>query len=437
MLNDVSTSQAQAPLQPLTRRAIRDAERRAALIAEAPAFASRRERRAAERLAAPEIAAPAASMPAPVAVRRPAGLGTPRPTALAAPLTTDTVRILKPAPAVAPAQAPELPAVVVPATSRIAPALAAVDELRSTADLSDITIDEVELPISIRRNLATMQPVASRRRGSKRAFVRVKREHTRLPLSRGAVVRSAAGVAMLGVAASVAVVTTLPAAAQNEQASSDSISTLPGAQSLTVGAGTVDTAGAAVSERGETYAVATMGTATAYNTMFGVQRPDANTYANNPTAAVQWPFPVGVVISDYFGGRVAPCSGCSSDHKGVDFTPGEGTPIGSVAAGRVTEVVTTDGGGLGVHVKVEHIVNGERVVSVYGHMLMGSIPVKVGDIVNVGDELGKVGNTGASTGAHLHLEIHVNGVQVDPMAWLKANNVATTIVDRPEAAVHA
>lgn len=426
---------------------MREAERRAVLVAEAPAaplaFASRRERRAAERLAAPvavsPISAPIAVAPKTASVTRRAAAPAARIAApLAASMAPDTARIQKPALAVAVQRAPELPAVVVPTTAKIAPALAPIDDVRSTADLSDITIDEIELPISIRRNLDAMQPVAGRRRGSKRAFVRVKRDRTRGPISRGAAVRSAAGVAMLGVAASVAVVTTLPAAAQNEQqTSNDTVEAMPGAQSLTVGAGMVDTASAAVAEGGETYAVATMGTATAYNTMFGVPRPDPKAYTNNPTAAVQWPFPVGVVISDYYGGRIAPCSGCSSDHKGVDFTPGEGTPIGAVAAGRVITAHQTDNGGLGVYVEVEHIINGQRVVSVYAHLLVGSIPVKVGDVINVGDEVGKVGNTGSSTGAHLHLEIHIGADKVDPFAWLVANNIPTTVVDRPDAAVQA
>jgi murein DD-endopeptidase MepM/ murein hydrolase activator NlpD len=54
-------------------------------------------------------------------------------------------------------------------------------------------------------------------------------------------------------------------------------------------------------------------------------------------------------------------------------------------------------------------------------MQAGTIIVSMGETVQVGQILGFVGSTGASTGAHLHLEIHVNGVPVDPFAWLKAN----------------
>ncbi|GAA2236070.1 hypothetical protein GCM10009851_21340 [Herbiconiux moechotypicola] len=149
----------------------------------------------------------------------------------------------------------------------------------------------------------------------------------------------------------------------------------------------------------------------------------ADTFTNNPNGAIQWPFPVGVPISDYFGARESPGGIGSTDHKGVDFTPGQGTPIQAVADGVVSLVQRSDNGGLGVYVTVDHVVNGQPVTSVYGHMLTGSIEVEVGQVVKVAQTLGRVGNTGTSTGAHLHLEIHLDGTPVDPYAWLQANAV--------------
>lgn len=143
-------------------------------------------------------------------------------------------------------------------------------------------------------------------------------------------------------------------------------------------------------------------------------------FTNNPNGTIQWPFPIGVPISSGFGDRIAPCRGCSSYHEGVDFTPGIGTAIQAIADGVVSQVADNSWG-LGSHVIIDHHINGQLVQSVYGHMLRGSIRVVVGQEVKVTDEVGQVGSTGASTGAHLHLEIHVNGVQVDPFAWLKAN----------------
>jgi murein DD-endopeptidase MepM/ murein hydrolase activator NlpD len=54
-------------------------------------------------------------------------------------------------------------------------------------------------------------------------------------------------------------------------------------------------------------------------------------------------------------------------------------------------------------------------------MITGSSPLAVGQAVKVGDLVGLVGSTGASTGAHLHLEIRPDGVAVDPFAWLEAH----------------
>ena len=142
-------------------------------------------------------------------------------------------------------------------------------------------------------------------------------------------------------------------------------------------------------------------------------------YSVNPTGSIRWPFPIAVPISSGFGPRVS-CGYCSSDHKGVDFTPGSGTPIQVIADGIVVHVGTIRYG-LGHNVRVAHNINGQRVESIYGHKQAGSIAVLEGQQVQVGDVLGNVGSTGASTGAHLHLEIHINGVAVDPYNWLKAN----------------
>lgn len=143
-------------------------------------------------------------------------------------------------------------------------------------------------------------------------------------------------------------------------------------------------------------------------------------YTNDPNGTIQWPFPIAVPITDGYGPRVAPCDGCSTFHKGVDFTPGYGAHIQAIADGVVIKVDDVDWS-YGQHVEIEHLINGQKVVSLYAHMQVGSIKVVVGQAVKVGDEIGLVGTTGESTGPHLHLEIHINGVAVDPFAWLKAN----------------
>jgi murein DD-endopeptidase MepM/ murein hydrolase activator NlpD len=143
-------------------------------------------------------------------------------------------------------------------------------------------------------------------------------------------------------------------------------------------------------------------------------------YTNDPTGSIQWPFTIAVPISSGFGGRSAPCGGCSSYHEGIDFVPGAGAPIQAIADGVVSSVVVSNAG-LGNHVVVDHVINGQKVQSVYGHMKYGSIKVAEGQQIKVTDIIGLVGNTGESTGPHLHFEIHLGGVPVDPFAWLKAN----------------
>ncbi|WP_440711698.1 M23 family metallopeptidase [Herbiconiux sp. YIM B11900] len=147
----------------------------------------------------------------------------------------------------------------------------------------------------------------------------------------------------------------------------------------------------------------------------------ANTFTNNPLSPIQWPFTTGVPISDGFGPRTAPCDGCSSYHKGIDMNPGQGTPIQVVADGVVTVAQATDNGGLGVYAEIEHVIDGQRITSVYGHMLEGSLQLTEGQVVTVGQQVGNVGNTGTSTGAHLHFEIHQDGTPIDPYPWMTAH----------------
>ncbi|WP_207454494.1 M23 family metallopeptidase [Herbiconiux sp. SYSU D00978] len=143
-------------------------------------------------------------------------------------------------------------------------------------------------------------------------------------------------------------------------------------------------------------------------------------FTNNPYGTIQWPFAAGVPMSAGFGMRDRPCAACSANHKGLDFVPGEGAPIQAIADGVVITKSETDSG-FGNYVVIQHEVNGQDVQSLYAHMGFNTITVDVGDTVRVGQQVGNVGNTGTSTGAHLHFEIHLDGVPVDPFAWMSAN----------------
>ncbi len=133
-------------------------------------------------------------------------------------------------------------------------------------------------------------------------------------------------------------------------------------------------------------------------------------------------YPVGTSapMGSGFGYRAAPCSGCSSNHQGVDWNPGAGAPISAMADGVVVGTGNPDGA-YGVWIEIEHVVNGQSVTTLSAHLQHGSLRHGVGDVVEVGEVIGAVGSTGASTGAHLHFEVRIGGTAVDPAAWLRAN----------------
>lgn len=137
-------------------------------------------------------------------------------------------------------------------------------------------------------------------------------------------------------------------------------------------------------------------------------------FTNDPDAAIQWPFMVGVGMSYGYGMRSGRL------HEGIDFTPGNGAPIQAIADG-VVRTATEQGGAYGVTVYIDHVIDGQTITSHYAHMQYGSLQVKAGDRVTVGTVIGKTGNTGRSYGAHLHFELIVNGTTIDPMPWLRAN----------------
>jgi len=100
-------------------------------------------------------------------------------------------------------------------------------------------------------------------------------------------------------------------------------------------------------------------------------------------------------------------------HTGLDFGGGTGLPITAPAAGRV--VLTTPN--LVVRGNATMIDHGWGVYSGFWHQ--SEFQAQVGDMVEAGQIIGLVGDTGRSTGAHLHWELWVNGVQVDPLDWLQ------------------
>lgn len=148
----------------------------------------------------------------------------------------------------------------------------------------------------------------------------------------------------------------------------------------------------------------------------------SNLFRNDPNSNIQWPFTVGVTMSYGFGMR------SGRMHEGVDFTPGAGAPIQAIADGTV-RVASEAGGAYGVHVIIDHIVDGQLISSHYAHMEYGSLQVSAGQRVSVGTVLGRTGNTGRSYGAHTHFELLQNGTTaIDPMPWLRTHTDGTHTV---------
>ncbi|MDR2368513.1 MAG: M23 family metallopeptidase [Deltaproteobacteria bacterium] len=119
-----------------------------------------------------------------------------------------------------------------------------------------------------------------------------------------------------------------------------------------------------------------------------------------------------------FGYRASPFGKGSDMHQGLDLAGPVGTPVFSPAAG---VVLTADwsGNGYGLMITMDH---GFGLVTRYAHL--SEVLVEAGQTVKRGDKIAKVGNTGRSTGPHLHFETILGGVPVDPMVFIKTNSGA-------------
>lgn len=147
---------------------------------------------------------------------------------------------------------------------------------------------------------------------------------------------------------------------------------------------------------------------------------DSEGTENVNKAETKYTKPVEGKITSDFGYRIAPMKGASTGHSGIDIGVPIGTPVKSIADGTV---IAANGGmrGYGKGVFVDHgIINGKHVVSEYGHL--SEFGVKVGDKVTKGQVIAKSGNTGISTGPHLHLTIRENGIPVNPVLYFENIN---------------
>lgn len=119
----------------------------------------------------------------------------------------------------------------------------------------------------------------------------------------------------------------------------------------------------------------------------------------------------GIRVASSYGWRVHPIYGDRRMHTGVDLNAGSGAPIRSVMSGEVISAGWL--GGYGNAAIVDH---GGGLATLYAHM--SALLVNVGQRVDKGQVLGRVGCTGSCTGPHLHFEVRVGGNPVDPMSYL-------------------
>ncbi len=121
--------------------------------------------------------------------------------------------------------------------------------------------------------------------------------------------------------------------------------------------------------------------------------------------------PVVGWMTSNFGLRSSPFTGDQSAHQGVDIAADTGTPIRAPASGVVSFAGVDEG--YGQLIKIDH---GHSISTRYGHC--SQMYVKVGQTVKRGDIIGAVGSTGRSTGPHLHYEVRLGGVAVNPEKYI-------------------
>lgn len=134
-------------------------------------------------------------------------------------------------------------------------------------------------------------------------------------------------------------------------------------------------------------------------------------YANFATAPSLWP--VQGPLTSSFGEREDPFSGEGAFHKGVDISSRYGTPVHAPADGQVLSAGAESG--YGREITIDH---GHGIETLYGHL--SGYTVIAGQTVVRGQVIGYVGTSGRSTGAHLHYEVRIHDIPVNPHKYLRS-----------------
>ena len=137
----------------------------------------------------------------------------------------------------------------------------------------------------------------------------------------------------------------------------------------------------------------------------------------------------GSIVTSKFGPRRPPASGASSMHMALDFAYPGGVTKDVICSADGEVILARPGRGYGNYVMVKHVNSSGKhlCTTLYAHL--AAIYVAVGQTVTAGQTIGKEGNTGIGSGAHLHFEVRLpNGSKVDPTPFLKGGvNVANAV----------
>ena len=135
-------------------------------------------------------------------------------------------------------------------------------------------------------------------------------------------------------------------------------------------------------------------------------------------------WPVAGTISSGFGWRESPWGGGTRRHTGLDIRATYGAPV-RVSAPGVVLFAGRDSGGYGTVVVVDH---GRDLKTLYGHL--SGVYVRPGQRIERGAVVGAVGNSGRATGVHLHYEVRVGNVPVDPMLYVRRADDPSKVASR-------
>jgi murein DD-endopeptidase MepM/ murein hydrolase activator NlpD len=141
-----------------------------------------------------------------------------------------------------------------------------------------------------------------------------------------------------------------------------------------------------------------------------------------PTVSVPSRMPLdGAQLTSGFGMRVHPVLGGRRQHTGIDLAAPTGTPVYATADGVVSRADWYSSYGL--YISIEH---GASMQTRYGHL--SRLAVAAGDSVKKGDLIGYVGSTGRSTGPHLHYEVRIDGLAVNPIPYMVESEAQLALV---------